>query len=404
VKADLVVTGTSQVVTCSPSLGEGPLGVIERGAVAGSQGLVVWVGPERELRDAVEIEPGAHEVDAGGGAVLPGLVDCHTHLVFAGDRSEEFAARLRGAKYDGGGIRTTVAATRAATDDELLSLARSRLDRLLEYGVTTVEAKSGYGLTAEHERRLLEVAVKLDGPSEVVRTFMGAHVVPEDYADDRDAYAALVAEGMIPGLGNLAEFCDVWCDTTAFTPEQCRRILRAARAEGLGIKVHAEQLSRSGGATVAAEFGAVSAEHLEHANEEDVAALARSKTIAVLIPGASMMTGTPFAPARMLIEKGVRVALSTDFNPGTSYSENLQLVVALACAHLKMTPEEAVLGITRHAAAALSREGSVGSLSPGARADLVILDATSYVDLAYHYGINLVRGVLTGRSRSHPTA
>ncbi|MGH2785523.1 MAG: imidazolonepropionase, partial [Actinomycetota bacterium] len=379
-------------------LGEGPLGVIERGAIAGSRGSVVWVGPESALRDAVEIEAGAHEVDAGGGAVLPGLVDCHTHLVFAGDRSEEFGARLRGATYDGGGIRTTVAATRAASDEDLEALARQRLERFLEFGVTTVEAKSGYGLTPEHERRLLEIAIKLDGPSEVVRTFMGAHVVPEDYADDRDAYAALVAEGMIPGLGNLAEFCDVWCDQAAFTPEQCRRILRAAHAEGLGIKVHAEQLSRSGGSVVAAEFGAVSAEHLEHANEEDAAALARSKTIAVLIPGASMMTGTPFAPARMLIERGVRVALSTDFNPGTSYSENLQLVVALACPHLKMTPEEAILGVTRHAAAALSREGIVGSLQPGARADLVVLDAKSYVDLAYHYGVNLARAVLSGRS------
>ncbi|MGH2786217.1 MAG: imidazolonepropionase [Actinomycetota bacterium] len=398
-KADLVVTGASQVVTCDPKLGEGPLGVIERGAIAGSRGSVVWVGPGSALRDAVEIEAGAHEVDASGGAVLPGLVDCHTHLVFAGDRSAEFGARLRGATYDGGGIRTTVAATRAASDEELERLARERLGRFLEFGVTTVEAKSGYGLTPEHERRLLEIATRLDGPAEVVRTFMGAHVVPEDHAGDRDAYVSLVAEEMIRGLGNLAEFCDVWCDQAAFTPEQCRRILRAAHAEGLGIKVHAEQLSRSGGSVVAAEFGAVSAEHLEHANEEDAAALARSKVIGVLIPGASMMTGTPFAPARMLIERGVRVALSTDLNPGTSYSENLQLVVPLACIHLKMTPEEAVLGVTRHAAAALSREGVVGSLSPGSRADVLVLDAPSYLDLAYHYGVNLARVVLTGRGR-----
>lgn len=397
-KADLVVTGTSQVVTCDPSLGDGPLGLIPRGAIAGSQGRVVWVGPERELSDAVELQPGAEELDAGGGAVLPGLVECHTHLVFDGDRSEEFAARLRGTPYDGGGVRTTVAATRAAADERLEFLARERLHRFLKYGVTTVETKSGYGLTPQHERRLLEVAARVDGPAEVVRTFMGAHVVPEEYADDRDAYVTMVAEGMIPGLGNLAEFCDVWCDTAGFTPEQCRRILRAAHAEGLGIKVHAEQLSRSGGAVVAAEFGAVSAEHLEHANEDDADALARSKTIAVLIPGASMMTGTPFAPARMLIERGVRVALSTDLNPGTSYTENLQLVVALACSHLKMTPEEAVLGITRHAAAALSREGIVGSLSPGARADLVVLEAKSYLDLAYHYGVNLARAVLSGRT------
>jgi imidazolonepropionase len=398
VKADLVVTGASQVVTCDPAFGEGQLGLIDRGAVAGFEGRVVWAGPERGLRDAVEVAPDAHEVDAAGGAVLPGLVDCHTHLVFAGDRSEEFAARLRGEPYTGGGIRTTVAATRAASDDELEALAHHRLDRFLEHGVTTVEAKSGYGLTSEHERRLLEIAVRLDAPAEVVRTFMGAHVVPEEYADDVDSYVTLVAEGMIPGLGNLAEFCDVWCDEGAFTAKHCRQILRAAKAEGLGIKVHAEQLSRSGGAAVAAEFGAVSAEHLEHANEEDADALARSHTVGVLMPGASLMTSQPFAPARMLIERGVRVALSTDFNPGTSYSENLQLVVALACVHLGMTPEEALLGVTRNAAAAISRERSVGTLVPGARADILVLDAPSYVDLAYHYGVNLTRTVLTGRA------
>ncbi len=396
-KADLVVTGASQVVTCDPALGHGPLGLIDRGAVAGFEGRVVWAGPERDLRGAVEVAPDAHEVDAGGGAVLPGLVDCHTHLVFASDRSEEFAARLRGEPYKAGGVRSTVAATRAASDEDLRKLARERLDRFLAHGVTTVESKSGYGLTPEHERRLLEVAATVGHQSEVVRTFLGAHVVPDEYADDPDGYATLVAEGMIPGLGNLAEFCDVWCDEGAFTVEQTRRILRAARAEGLGLKVHAEQLKRSGGAAIAAEFGAVSAEHLEHATEEDAEALARTRAVAVLIPGASMMTGFPFAPARMLIERGVRVALSTDFNPGTSYSENLQLVVALACAHLKMTPEEAILGVTRHAAAALSRQGKVGSLAPGTRADILVLDEPSYVDLAYHYGVNLARVVLTGR-------
>ena len=396
-KADLLVTGASQVVTCDPSVGEGPLGVIESGAVAGFEGRVVWAGRESELRRDVELIPEAHEVDAAGGAVIPGLVDCHTHLVFAGDRSEEFAARLRGEPYSAGGVRTTVAATRAASIEELSALARERLDRFQAHGVTTVEAKSGYGLTPEHERRLLEVAATVQHPVQVVRTFLGAHVVPEEYANDPDGYVALVCEGMIPSLGNLAEFCDVWCDEGAFTLEHGRKILRAARTEGLGIKVHAEQITRSGGATLAAEFGAVSAEHLEHANDEDADALARSRTIAVLIPGASMMTGAPFAPARMLIERGVRVALSTDFNPGTSYSENLQLVIALACAHLRMTPEEALLGVTRHAAAALSREGKVGGLSPGAAADIVILEGSSYLDLAYHYGVNLTRAVLTSR-------
>jgi imidazolonepropionase len=226
---------------------------------------------------------------------------------------------------------------------------------------------------------------------------MGAHVIPDEYAPNPNAYVDLLVDEMIPSVRNLAEFCDVWCDDGAFSPAQTRRILGAGRRVGLGTKVHAEQLGRSGGAAAAAEFGAVSAEHLEHAMREDAEALARARTVAVLIPGASMMTGAPFAPARMLIDAGVRVALSTDLNPGTSYSENLQLVVALACAHLKMTPEEALLGVTRHAAAALSREGIVGSLGPGARADLVVLEARSYVDLAYHYGVNLTRAVLSGR-------
>jgi imidazolonepropionase len=398
VKADLVVTGASQVVTCGPAAGDGRLGVIYRGAVAAHEGKIVWVGRESELSSSVEPTDDHIAVDAAGGAVLPGLVESHTHLVFAGDRSEEFAARLRGRAYTGGGIRTTMEATRATHNDELIALARQRLDRFLAHGVTTVEAKSGYGLTSDHERRLLQVAAELDHTCEVVRTFMGAHVIPDE-AGDPDAYAALIVEWMIPSLGNLAEFCDVWCDEGAFTVDQCRRILRAARAAGLGLKVHAEQLSHSGGAALAAEFAAVSAEHLEHATEDDADALAGSKTIAVLMPGASLMTNQPFAPARMLIERGVRVALSTDFNPGTSYSENLQLVVALACVHLGMTPEEALLGVTRNAAAAISRERSVGTLVPGARADILVLEAPSYVDLAYHYGVNLTRTVLTGRNR-----
>ncbi len=328
---------------------------------------------------------------------MPGMIDCHTHLVFAGDRSEEFAARLRGTPYEAGGVRTTVAATRAASDDELRAFARARLDRFLSFGVTTVEAKSGYGLTPEQERRLLMIAASLEHQVDVVRTFMGAHVVPPEH--DEETYVEMLCE-MIPTIGNLAEFCDVWVERGAFDTGAAREILRAAHLEGLGLKVHAEQLEHSGGAALAASFGAVSVDHLEHATTEDADALAVAKSIAVLLPGASMMTGTPFAPARMLIERGVRVAVSTDFNPGSSYSENLQLVVALACSQLKMTPEEAILGVTRHAAAALRREGVVGSLEPGAHSDVVVLDAASELDLAYHYGVNLVHNVLVaGRSR-----
>jgi imidazolonepropionase len=217
---------------------------------------------------------------------------------------------------------------------------------------------------------------------------MGAHVLPPEYADDADGYVELVCEGMIPSMGNLAEFADVWCDEGAFTVEQGRKILRAAHAEGLSLKVHAEQLGHHGGAALAAEFGAVSADHLEFATEEDAEALATTRTIGVLLPGASMMTGSRFAPARMLIDRGVRVAISTDFNPGTSYTENLIMMLALACVEMKMTPEESILSVTRHAAAALKREGALGSLEPGAQCDLVTLESKSELDLVYHYGVS----------------
>jgi imidazolonepropionase len=386
VKADFLLTGAGRLVTCAPDLGEGPLGVIVDGALAAEGGVVRWVGSQRDLPD-IDRADAVTELDAGGKAVMPGLIDCHTHLVFAGDRSAEFAARLGGKPYESGGIRTTVEATRAASDDELRHLARARLDRFLLYGVTTLEAKSGYGLTPEQERRLLEISATLEHPVDVVRTFLGAHVVPPEYDGDADGYVDLVCEGMIPSLGNLAEFADVWCDEGAFTVKQCQKVLRAARAEGLSVKVHAEQLTRSGGAALAAEFAATSADHLEHATEEDADALARAKSIGVLLPGASMMTGGRFAPARMLIERGVRIAISTDFNPGTSFTENLPMMVALACTELEMTPEEAILGVTRHAAAALAREGSIGSLEPGAACDLLVLAGSSELDLVYHYGV-----------------
>jgi imidazolonepropionase len=391
-RADFLLTNAGRLVTCSRGFGEGLLGVIEYGAFAAAEGEIIWVGQEHYLRGSVEIAPDAVEIDAGGGAVLPGFVDCHTHLVFAGDRSEEFAARLRGSPYSAGGVAATVSATRAADDDELRALALQRLERFASFGVTTVEAKTGYGLTPHNERRLLEIACGLDHPVELVPTYMGAHVIPEQYAEEPDEYVAMVSE-QIPDVAGQAEFCDVWCDRGAFTLEQSRRILEGAREAGMKLKVHAEQFKRTGGAQLAAELKATSADHLEHATWEDAQALAEAGVVAVLLPGASLMTASPFAPARMLIERGARVALSTDFNPGSSYTENLQLMVALACIHLKMTPEEAILGITRHAAAAVAREGKAGSLEPGAAADLVVLHETTELALAYHYGVNLAARV-----------
>jgi imidazolonepropionase len=370
----------ARVVTCDQELG-----VIEPGALLAEDGRISWVGPDPEARAPA----GADEVDAGGRTLLPGLVDCHTHLVFAGDRSAEFAARLRGEPYRAGGIMTTVRATRAASNQQLQALAEERLRRFLSFGVTTVEAKSGYGLEPESELRLLKVSSGIDG---VVPTLLGAHIVAE--GEDADRYVDIVCDEMIPAARGLAEFCDAWCEPKgAFSVDQCRRVLQAGRDAGMKPKLHAEQLSHGGGARLAAELGAVSADHLEHADRDDAKALARAGVVAVLLPGASLMTGAPFAPARMLIEEGVRVALSTDFNPGTSYSENLQLMVALGCAHLKLTPEEAILGVTRHAAAAIGREHDIGRLKPGFQADLLLLEARTEAHLAYHYGVNLAARV-----------
>ncbi|MHB8511085.1 MAG: imidazolonepropionase [Actinomycetota bacterium] len=386
--SELVVRNIGRLVTCDGGP-ENPLGVMLDAAVRISGGVVSWIGASRDASFE-----GAEEIDAHGACVLPGLVDCHTHLIFAGDRSEEFVARMSGKPYEASGVRFTKAATRAASNDELSALARKRLDRFLSFGVTTVEAKSGYGLNTEQEIRLLEIASRLDHTVEVVRTFMGAHVVPSEYEDDPDVYVALVCDEMIPQLRNLAEFCDVWIDEGAFTAAQAHTILRAARVAGMSLKVHAEQLTRSGGSIVAAEFGAISADHLEHATLEDARALARSGTIAVLLPGASMMTRSKFADARMLIDVGVPVAISTDFNAGSSYSENLPLAASLACAHLGMTVEEAIIGVTRHAAAALSRSKTHGLIAPGARGDLLILDASHESELVYHYGASSIRSVI----------
>ncbi|MGH7903326.1 MAG: imidazolonepropionase [Candidatus Dormibacteraceae bacterium] len=394
VDADLVIRGAGRLVTCDAGRGVGPLGIIEKGALAAARGRVVWVGAERRLGAEVSLTREGHEIDARGRVLMPGLVDCHTHLIFAGDRSAEFDARMRGDRYGTGGIVATVAATRAASDAFLTRLARDRLDVFLAHGVTTVEAKSGYGLIPAEEERLVRLAAGLRHPVEIVVTVLAAHVVPAELAGHADAYVDAVCEELLPNLRDAAEFCDAWCDEGAFSPDQCRRVLARGQELGMAAKVHAEQLAWTGGAALAAALGAVSADHLEHATEEDARLLGAAGTVAVLLPGASMMTRSRAAPARMLIESGVRVALSTDFNPGTSYSENLQLAVAFGCGQLGMTVEESILGVTRHAAAALGREAEAGVLRPGSRCDAIVLAGSSEIDLAYHYGVNLAALVI----------
>jgi imidazolonepropionase len=403
VRADFLLTGIGQLVTCDPGLGEGPLGVVERAAVAAAGGRVVFAGPQAALGD-LDVAAGAVRVDAGGQAVLPGFVDAHTHLVFAGDRADEFAARLRGVGYEealaaGGGINRTVRETRAASDAELEAAADRRLALAARHGTTTLEAKSGYGLTVEDERRSLEVLARVAArsPVEVVPTFLGAHLVPEEYAGDRAGYLDLLEHEMLPACAPLAEFVDAFCDRGALTVEESRRVLAAGARHGLKGKLHANELGSTGGAALAAELGCVSADHLLYCEPEEAVALAAAGTVAVLLPGTSFLLRTGrAAPVQVLRDAGVTMALGTDCNPGTCYCESMQLVIALACVHDGLTPEEAVLAATDGAARALGRGGRVGRLAPGAACDLVVLAGRSYLDLAYHLGVNLARLVVKG--------
>jgi imidazolonepropionase len=400
---DFLLTGAGQLVTCDPGLGEGPLGLVERGAVAAAGGRVVYAGPEAGLA-GLELAAGATRLDAGGGAVLPGFVDAHTHLVFAGDRADEFAARLRGVGYEealaaGGGINRTVRETRAAADAELEAAAARRLATALAYGTTTLEAKSGYGLTVDDERRSLEVLARLArlSPVEVVPTFLGAHLIPEEFAADRDGYLDLLEREMLPACAPLAEFVDAFCDRGALTVEESRRVLEAGARHGLRGKLHANELGSTGGAALAAELGCVSADHLLFCDRPEAEALAGAGTVAVLLPGTSfLLGGGRAAPVQVLRDAGVTIALGTDCNPGTCYSESMQLMVALACVHGGLTPEEAVLAATDGAARAVGRGGRVGRLASGAACDLVVLAGRSYLDLAYHLGVNLAATVVKG--------
>jgi imidazolonepropionase len=403
VRADFLLTGIGQLVTCDPALGEGPLGVVERAAVAAAGGRVVFAGPQAAVGD-LDVAAGAVRIDAGGQAVLPGFVDAHTHLVFAGDRADEFAARLRGFGYEealaaGGGINRTVRETRAASDAELEAAADRRLALAARHGTTTLEAKSGYGLTVEDERRSLEVLARVAArsPVEVVPTFLGAHLVPEEYAGDRAGYLDLLEHEMLPACAPLAEFVDAFCDRGALTVEESRRVLAAGARHGLRGKLHANELGSTGGAALAAELGCVSADHLLFCEPEEARALAAAGTVAVLLPGTSFLLRTGrAAPVQVLRDAGVTMALGTDCNPGTCYCESMQLVIALACVHGGLTPEEAVLAATDGAARALGRGGRVGRLAPGAACDLVVLAGRSYLDLAYHLGVNLARLVVKG--------
>jgi imidazolonepropionase len=385
--SSLLVRGIAELVTNDPALGDGtPLGLLADAAFVVEGGRVAWVGASAGAPAADEVQ------DVGGRAVVPGFVDSHSHLVFAGDRSAEFAARMAGTPYSAGGIRTTVAATRAATDEQLTAHVARHVEEMRRQGTTTVEIKSGYGLTVRDEARALAIARSFTEET----TFLGAHVVPEEYAGDPAAYVDLVTGPMLAAVAGDARWIDVFCETGAFDADQARAILEAGRAAGLGGRLHANQLAPGPGVRLACELGLVAVDHCTHLDDRDVTALVDSGTIATLLPGAEFSTRSPYPDARRLLDAGAVVALATDCNPGSSYTSSMPLCIALAVREMRMTPAEALWAATRGGAMALARD-DVGRLAAGARAHYAVLDAPSYVHLAYRPGVPLVVDVRGAR-------
>jgi imidazolonepropionase len=397
-----VLTNIGALARCLPSGPQSEIHVIPAAALAWEGDRIAWVGPEAELPERFRDWP---REDAGGRLVVPGLVDSHTHLAFGGWRAGEFEQRLLGKSYleiaaAGGGIASTVAATREASSEALLARCREHLAGMARLGVTTVEAKSGYGLTEEQELRLLGIYRDLgSGPQRLVPTLLAAHVVPEEYRGRRGKYVELIVERIIPRVASegLARFCDAFVEETAFTPDEARRIFEAGKQHGLRPKLHADQLSPGGGAELAAEVGAASADHLERISEEGIGKLAAAGVVAVSMPFASLYLGVAPLPARKLLDAGVPVAVATDFNPGSAPSYHLPVAMTLACLIQRMTPAEVVKGATIVAARAIGQEGEVGSLEEGKSADFAVIDADSVEQWLYHLRDNAcVRTVARG--------
>ena len=377
------------------------LSIIEDGALLVFDGRIEKVGARTEIEPL--IEAGVEVFDAGGRVLMPGFVDAHTHAVFAGMRVDEYEQRALGATYQeiaarGGGIRSTVRATRAASLEDLIEAGRRYSDWFLRTGTTTVEAKSGYGLTVEDELKLLRAIRRLDEETLLgyVPTFLGAHDIPEEYRARREDYVALIIEEMLPRVAEerLADYCDVFCEDNVFTTSETRRILQAARERGLGLRLHADQLSLSGGAQLAAELKTTTADHLEHTDAAGIAALAQARVQPVLLPGSVYALGhTRYPAAREMIDAGLAVVLATDFNPGSSPTPAMPMVLSIACTHLKMTPAEALTAATINAAYSLGRGTEIGSLEAGKRADFVIQDCADYREVAYFFGLEHAHAV-----------
>jgi imidazolonepropionase len=414
-KVDIVLTHIGQLATLSgnsqtPKTGESmqDLSIIEDGAVAIKNGLIVAVGPTKEVMGEMD-EPSLPPIEFPNMLAIPGFVDSHTHLVFGGARENDFAMKLAGKTYleilnAGGGILNTLEATRKSTQANLSTGAFSFAESMLSHGTTTIEAKSGYGLDVENELKMLRVVETLRDqlPVNLVSTFMGAHAVPPEFEDDAEDYVDLVVDEMIPAVAkdDLAEFCDVFCEKGVFEIEQSRRVLLAAKDAGMKLKVHADEIVQLGGAGLAAEVGAVSADHLLMASNDDLEAMRKAGTIATLLPGTAFSLDSDYADARKMIEMRLPVALATDFNPNCA-NESMFFTIALACYKMKMQPREAISAATINSAHAVSRGDSVGSIEPGKRADIVILECPNPEYLSWRFGVNLVHTVIAGGQVVH---
>ena len=388
--SSLLVTNIGELATNSSEYGPTPLGIVRDAAILVENEHIAWVG---RAIDAQSISADAR-VDAQDAAVIPGFVDSHAHLIFAGDRADEFEARMSGAAYTAGGIKSTIAATRTATDDELRTNLRRLIHEANSSGTTTIECKSGYGLTVFDEKRSLRIASEATPET----TYLGAHVVPTEFSERRDEYVSLVVGEMLDACAPYAKWIDVFCDRGAFDPESTRRILKAGIAKGLLPRIHANQLEQGEGVQIAVEFDAASADHCTHLSQADIDTLASSGTVATLLPGAEFSTRSAYPNARALIDAGAMVAIATDCNPGSSYTTNMPICIALAVREMHMTPAEALAAATLGGAKAIRRE-DIGRLTPGTLADFVLLNAPTYLHLAYRPGVNLINRVFTSKGK-----
>jgi imidazolonepropionase len=406
-KGNLIIKNAAELVTCSGFTAKcgsemGNLHVIENGAVVVENGIIKAVGVAEEILRNFD-ESKYEVIDASGKAVLPGFVDSHTHFVFGGYRAEEFSWRLRGDSYmdimqRGGGIINSVKGTREASKEELLKVGKKRLDSMLAFGVTTVEGKSGYGLELEAEIKQLEVMRELDNSHaiDIVRTFMGAHATPTEFKGREDEYLEYLMDTVIPVVieDGLAEFCDIFCERNVFSVEQSRKLLSKAKELGMKLKIHADEIVQLGGAELAAELGAVSADHLLQVSDKGISDMAKAHVVATLLPCTAFSLRESFARGREMIDSGCAVALATDFNPGSCFTESIPLVFALACLQMRLSIEEAIIALTINGAAALGRADSIGSIDVGKKGDMVILEFPSYKYIPYHVAVNTVEKVI----------